>query len=283
MYFVASDIHLEFYPDNDLVLARISQEIADTPKEERLLFLCGDIGHPQRSMYGEFIKFCSENFERVMIITGNHEYYNCTDDVPTLSITEIDDVIDLITQSYDNVFFLNNSYCILKKEKLIVLGSTLWSKQEPRNYIKDVNDFNYIVTDKSKETNSNISLKEYDDLHNNCVQAIVDKLVEITDIREQLEYADFDLIVMTHHLPSYRLIASQYQGNPINQFFATKLDYLFEIFNCDPTSFIKYWFAGHTHSRIVADIHKTKVIVHPYGYPGECMHKDTDGLLKQIE
>jgi Calcineurin-like phosphoesterase len=267
MFYVTSDLHLEFYSNIESICSKIRGEIEPTPLEERVLFLCGDIGHPFKKTYSEFLKFCSENFEHVVIITGNHEYYNTDDDEHTME--EIDSQIEILAISYSNVFFLKNSYCILKEFKIIVLGSTLWSKPHTHNAYKGINDFNYIVTEQSKKTSSNLSLFEYNALHNSHLEKLTDKVVDISSIREREEYSDYELIVMTHHLPSRSLIAPNFKGSSINQFFATDLDYLFETFNADPTTFIKYWFCGHTHTRTEAEIHGTKVTVHPYGYPNE--------------
>lgn len=265
MYFVTSDLHLEFYSSIGSITFQILKEVTSYPLEDRVIFLCGDIGYPFEPNYSKFLEFCSKNFRYVLITTGNHEYYNINDE--GRSMMAIDNKIDKITSSFDNVIFLNKSYCILEEFKIIVLGSTLWSSLQPYGIDKKINDFTYIVTDES--TNSNITLEEYHSLHEDHLKKLTNNIDKIADRKKTEEYSDYDLIVMTHHLPSHSLIAPQYKGSSINQFFATDLDYLFEKLNLDSKTFIKYWFCGHTHTRITSEIHGTKVIVNPYGYPGE--------------
>ena len=270
MFYVASDLHLEFYSGIEPIAGKIDREIHDTDIKDRVIFLCGDIGNPFHQTYSDFMKFCSSNFRYVVIIAGNHEYYNIDDTQRTM--TETDDQIEMLSYSHSNVFFLNGGYCILKEFKMIVLGATLWSKVLVNQ--KGINDFNYIVTDESHRTNSNLTIKEYRQMHLSQLEDLTDKVVEISQIRERDEYSDYRLIVMTHHLPSYSLISEQFKDSMSNQFFATDLDYLFEMFNANSTTKIDYWFCGHTHTRTVEEKCGTKIVVNPYGYPNEYDHTD---------
>jgi hypothetical protein len=276
MLYLTSDLHLEFYSSIEPICSKIAKQIAHTPLEDRVLFLSGDIGHPFKDTYSDFLNFCSKNFRYTLLICGNHEYYNTNNSTHTMN--DIENQIEIITSSYDNVLFLNNSYCILKEFKLIVVGSTLWSKPDSHNSQKMINDFNYIITNESDKINSKLSVHEYDELHTRALKTLTEKIEEIGKIRECIEYKNYELIVMTHHLPSHSLIAPRYRGHEINQFFATDLDYLFERFNSLESTMIKYWLSGHTHTRMEVDIHSTKTMIFPYGYPNEFNNEDRDIL-----
>ena len=67
---VVSDVHLEHYntPPNfrDII----------TPGINDILCLLGDIGNPYQELYESFITWCKQNFSIVLVIAGNHEYYN---------------------------------------------------------------------------------------------------------------------------------------------------------------------------------------------------------------
>lgn len=252
MYFVTSDLHLEFYSSIEPITSQILKEVAPYKLEDRVLFLCGDIGYPFTPNYYKFLGFCSNNFKYVLVTTGNHEYYN-----ENRSVTDIDHKISKITSSFKNVMFLNKSYCVLEEFKIIVVGTTLWSSLPPYGIDKAINDFKYLT------------LEEYYSLHEEHLEKLISNIEEIASIKKTEEYNNYDLIVMTHHLPSYSLIAPKYKGNPINYFFATNLDYLFEKLNLDSKTFIKYWFCGHTHTRMTNKIHGTEIIVNPNGYPDE--------------
>ena len=62
----ASDIHLEIRPSK---FRRILTPVGD------ILILAGDIGHPFRRTYAQFLDWCSRNFKHVILVPGNHEYY----------------------------------------------------------------------------------------------------------------------------------------------------------------------------------------------------------------
>lgn len=67
-----SDIHLETHNNNT------STELFKTilKPSAPYLALCGDIGYPGAPLYESFLKYCSDNFEHVFYVAGNHEYYN---------------------------------------------------------------------------------------------------------------------------------------------------------------------------------------------------------------
>jgi hypothetical protein len=64
-------------------------------------------------------------------------------------------------------------------------------------------------------------------------------------------------------MPSFQLIAPQYQGDELNHLFATRLDNLFYDYT------IHHWICGHSHSPVQKTIGNTKVWMNPVGYPGE--------------
>jgi len=66
-----------------------------------------------------------------------------------------------------------------------------------------------------------------------------------------------NLIVMTHYLPTYKLILEQFQNNRNIDRFATNLDYLIK-----PP--VKYWLCGHTHCRYETKINGVNIGVNSY-------------------
>ena len=92
---VCSDIHLE---TGDIKESDFKNILI---KSAEILVLAGDIGSPFDKIYEQFILFCSSIFTKVLLITGNHEYYNYT-------ICKTDNKIEEICLLYDNVIYLNN-------------------------------------------------------------------------------------------------------------------------------------------------------------------------------
>ena len=114
-----SDIHLEFLK-NVSCLNSLSQKIPSLyseckfDKKETVLVLAGDIGYPTTDKYWKFIQDCSSQYYKVILIAGNHEYYNThsmkhykfstSDKIST--IEEIDILISDKIKKYTNCHFL---------------------------------------------------------------------------------------------------------------------------------------------------------------------------------
>ncbi len=227
-----SDIHLEFYqtlPDNLVVSGA------------KILCLAGDIGYPYSAIYEQFLCKVNRDFEKVFLITGNHEYYSAKGNRHH-TMEEIEERIKQIIRDLDlkNITYLDNDY--EDYEGFRFVGSTLWSKCDNG---EGINDFRII-----KE----MSVVLYNELHEVSRYFLESEIVTESSL---------PVIVITHYLPSYRLIADQYMNNKaINMFFASDSDDLFV-----PT--IKCWIYGHTHTGSEKELNGIKFVCNPVGYPGE--------------
>lgn len=226
-----SDIHLEFLSEPK----RLSSE-AD------ILCLAGDIGYPSSPIYRQFLKHVSEQFLKVFLITGNHEYYRSTSMEHTdAKIREI-----IASEGLANISFLDNSFEDYKGVRFV--GTTLWSKVDPTTEAR-INDFYEIP---------GMTLPLYNELH-----SIAYEFLDSEDVRE----SPLPVVVMTHHLPSYSLIDPKYaKYAKYNQFFASECSSLFS-----PN--IKAWIYGHTHSENYKVIDNIQFACNPVGYPLESERK----------
>ena len=89
-------------------------------------------------------------------------------------------------------------------------------------------------------------------------------------LQESLSSCSNNVIVITHHLPSYKLIDAKYNRpsfRGMNQWFASNQEQLF-------SNKIKAWFYGHTHTPSVKSLQGVNFYCNPIGYPGE--NKDVD-------
>lgn len=206
---VCSDIHFE---KGDIVEINFNNIIQ---KNAEILVLAGDIGDPFTDIYLNFIKFCSELFIHVLVISGNHEYYN-------YSIEEVDDKINKICNNFINVHYLNNK--TFYYEGLLFIGSTLWSSISPDIKMSD------LMTIKDYHKIKNFSPKISNDLFNKNLKFIEDNLNN-----------NINCIVISHHAPSYKCIPEEYKGDSVNCCYASHLDYLFNNTN------LLGWIYGHTH------------------------------------
>jgi predicted phosphodiesterase len=228
-----SDLHLEIH---DLDKQLTFKSDAD------VVILAGDIGNPHQSSYESIINKLSLLHSKVLVISGNHEYYSQTNDMP-----DIDDQIQQICDDDDDIHFLQMRSIIYERVKFI--GCTLWSEVKDSSLTKYMNDFNKI---KSND-NQPLTISEYNDIH-----TLHRKWLETELTKPKTN--DYDKVcVITHHLPSYSLIDPQYTDEPTNCFFATDVN----------TQNADIWCYGHTHKANKTEINGTKFYCNPRGYPGE--------------
>lgn len=267
------DIKIQFTSDNHLEFHK-GINILDfvTPCAPNLAIL-GDLGYPQLDNFKDFISQASQNYIKVFFFPGNHEYYQRKNDqspTPLLSMEEIDDLMIEICNCFDNVYYLNNEEHLLT-ENVVILGTTLWTDIPESHQYKmkqSMNDYNYIFV-KEQHYKTGITPKQTTELHKNNVQWLKNKLEE---------HKDKQIIIMTHHMPSFQMIHEKYKGSDINYGFASNLDYLME-----QNDNIKFWLCGHTHFNVQTKINNCECIANPYGYPGENKQYDKKKFIDILD
>lgn len=212
------------------------------PKAPYLL-LAGDIGYPESQIFKDFIKQCSKKFNKVFYTSGNHEYYQTKENKK--SIEEIDSIIKNICNQYNNVFYLQNEYYDLDNNIRIV-GSTLWSNVINTENL--TNDYSYIY----KSDKNNITINDTIEMFNNNKEYI----------QSIIQYSDKPIIIITHHLPSYKMILPKFELSEYKSYFASDLDNLFKY----P---IITWVCGHSHGFNKIFINNIPCIMNGLGYPSE--------------
>jgi predicted MPP superfamily phosphohydrolase len=237
-----SDLHLEFLNNlNSNWIKSIIKLDAD------ILILAGDIGYPSSKSYKNLLLEINAMFERVYLITGNHEYYS------NKSIEENNQIIrDIIkNNNLSNIKLLLNDFDDYKGYRFI--GSTLWSKIVNPLYL--ITDFDYI---------KDISIEKYNNLHKESVYFI----------EKTLSQTKLPVIMITHHLPSYTLNDPKYETySHYNQCFSSEIDYLI----AKP---VVVWFYGHTHTPSLKEINGVKMCCNPIGYPDEQTKPDFNCIIE---
>jgi len=86
------------------------------------LLLGGDIGYPKQENYKNFLLDISADFDKVFILSGNHEYDKFKD------VNIIDNEIENICAARNNLFFLQKkTHTLCDKYNIEIAGCTLWS------------------------------------------------------------------------------------------------------------------------------------------------------------
>lgn len=238
-----SDLHLEFLniEETNELIQEIIEDI--NPPTNDICVLSGDIGNPYQETYDLFMKFMSNNFKKVFVIAGNHEYYS-----KTKPMDETEKYMIAYFEAFDNISYLNNTveyylnYCFI--------GTTLWSTLHNRKMAiyKPINDIYRIP---------NFCIDNYNELNKKCVEFLENALNNNTNC-----------IVITHHVPSVSLIDDKYKTPAMkyyNQWFYCNLD---EIITKNAGK-IKAWVYGHTHAPSMRKLMNVPFYCNPIGYPNE--------------
>src|SRR5579871_4464988 len=105
-----SDTHIDHRDDRDIP--------HDIFPEADILVAAGDIGDPHDVKYTMFLAAASEKYKHVILITGNHEYYNH-------DVVNTENYIRKIIEPFPNIHFLQKDKIVI--DDIVFLGCTLWS------------------------------------------------------------------------------------------------------------------------------------------------------------
>ena len=222
----SSDLHINDFP-------------IGTPFESFLtpnapvLVIAGDICSAWDPLYSYFLHWCSRHWYIVIIITGNHEYF-CDDDRKH-TFEQTDAHIRQICYRLPNVIFLQSgqSY-VLPNTNIRFIGATLWSNIDTSIWdtIKDKKgDFKVIYT----QTPNSIRRTHPSDI---CTLHSMHRAWLSSAIASKKE--NEILIVLTHHMPTMKLLEDRYQNDPLRSCYASKDDDLL-------THDVAVWICGHGH------------------------------------
>ncbi len=231
----ASDLHLEF-ADNWRFLKEHPMTVAGD-----ILVLAGDIAYLGNQDYQNhpFWDWASENYQQVLVILGNHEFYK-NYDLSSMKEGEVGYI-------RDNVHYYYNA--VVRIEDIDFILSTLWShiEEEDATYTENcVTDFHRILYGADILTHL-----EFNQEHDKCLQFIKKSVASSTTKHK---------IVVTHHVPSFGLCAQEFEGSSLNGAFTVELD------NYIKDSGIDYWIYGHSHRNIDKMIGDTLCLSNQLGY-----------------
>jgi predicted phosphodiesterase len=235
-----SDIHLEFI-DHPIKIDRLLSKIIPIAP---ICILAGDVGYPFERNYEQFLKGVSKKFKHIILIHGNHEYYQLKKNSEKTMKEIVEKTHEVIyANSLDNIHFLDNEWIDIEDVRFV--GTVLWSQ---------LNDPDYLVQDAKAIIEFNI--QHFNRLHQVNKEFISNALIEAA-------LDNKSVVMVTHHLPSYQCIDLQYEKyKEYNQCFASDCEELIR-------SPIIGWIFGHTHSPVDKTINGIQCIANPIGYPGE--------------
>lgn len=243
-----SDIHLEWRYDQG---ANFSWLKPVAP----ILILAGDIsifGNGTKKYYTlfrKFLEYCSESFELIIYVPGNHEFYN--EKQPALDIDTIDNKIRLICSEFPKVKYLMNSSFKMtafdSKGKAHIykfIGTTLWGHiPQPLKFEIEThkNCFSQIWINKAPMTIESMNRE-----HKNAIKFLEQSIKQATKEGSKA-------IVITHHQP-----------------FMTSKNFCYMDMSDDVMHLIQppvgIWCFGHMHGHTDRHLGKVRLIQNGLGY-----------------
>ena len=168
-----------------------------------------------------FLEQLCVHFKTVLYIPGNHEFYMVPNNTyEPLSLSILSTRLYSLEKNISNLYILNQSSVILNN--ICIVGCTLWSKAEVNipKFIVRING----MTNQLYEQRYLSDLKYIQKMINYCKS---NKL---------------QLMVVTHHCPSYDVLVGNHKSNDkFVSLYVSRLDHLLKSEN------VNTWIAGHTH------------------------------------
>ncbi len=113
---IASDLHL------DQLSSSFKYKELIVPVSD-ILVLCGDICHiVTLNKYKDFFDYLNKNFQYIIYVPGNHEFYN----KKSMKIDELTKTIKEFLKNYNKFIYLDNQSVLI--EDILFTGSCLWCK-----------------------------------------------------------------------------------------------------------------------------------------------------------
>lgn len=224
-------------------------------KDADMLIFAGDVATTPGKVFEMFTNVRGINAQAPIIyVMGNHEYY---DAIFPDSRKGYKHAVNKI----DGIYLLENEEMYYGGE-ISILGCTLWTDYDKQRCVAQavfgMNDFEFITTVEGNKFRK-IMPEDFLKSHFESKKWLEKKL-------KFNKKNGIKTIVVTHHMPSFSLISSQFKGSPLNGAFAVDLDNL--IAEYGPI----LWVYGHTHSFKDVNLGNTRCVCNAVGYRGETTH-----------
>ncbi len=244
---VCSDLHLEAFTGRNSESLTVDFLPPREEDAESILVLAGDISSKPDQLVS-FIGYLEPRFKHILYVPGNHEFYrnhyqklnaelsaffekNCTKVTAACG--------DVIQVQIDDVIFIL---------------STLWA-DGGKNAAEQILVQQYL---------NDFRLIRYKDGTFTVPDMMCENALHVKKIKAALQAnPDHKKVVVSHHLPSYRLCHPRF-GTDCNGGFASNLD---SILASDYAPVL--WIHGHTHDSIDTKLWNTRIVCNPRGYRGE--------------
>lgn len=210
-----------------------------------VLIVAGDMFEYSRwskFFHQSIIEMLCDRFKHVIMIDGNHEFYNME--------FESDDVYEILKDSPSNFKYLRNESITI--DGVVFYGGTFWTNPNDWTPLErfgipnSVSCFTYI---------KNMTFDAVTKSHNTFIENLNDTMIN---------HPDNEIVVISHFPPTQQSIREDYRGNLISAYFANQ--YFEEFYE---STQIKHWICGHVHHKHSFEIGTIQGHCNPIGYPRE--------------
>eukprot|EP00756_Hemistasia_phaeocysticola_P017965 Hpha_TRINITY_DN15565_c4_g4::TRINITY_DN15565_c4_g4_i1::g.108000::m.108000 len=266
-----SDTHVEFYGASQAV----NPGGDHCPPEADVLVLAGDIGIPKEggSEYENLIHAQSQRYPYVLVVLGNHEFYNGEYEARRKLAEQV-----CRSAPLGNVRLLD-CHSVVFNRRWWFGGCTLWSSipEQARQAVgRGLTDYAVIRWKREGEPDSRIKVADTNAWHRR-------ELAWLGKAVKQAREMGLQAAVVTHHAPLLRGISHpRHEGhsaesNPIGHAFGTDLTRSGVL--GDP---VRLWMFGHTHYSTDATVDGVRVVSNQVGYPHERDQRYRQGLVVEL-
>ena len=215
------------------------------PDAYDVVVLAGDI-----HSHTHAIHWAAKTFSKpVILISGNHEFYN--GHLHGLSVE-----MRKCAQEYPHVHLLDNDSVVIGGVRFV--GAVLWT--DFMLHGDELSVIHACMADAKRYMTDFSSIRFGSTgwfLPGDSVKLF---RVSAMYLRETLAApVDGPTVVVTHHLPSKRSVATRFENDLMSAAFASNLD--------DLVAQADVWIHGHTHDSFDYEIGKCRVVCNPRGYP----------------
>ena len=246
-----------------------NHQIFDIPvlphEGDTVLSLAGDI-YDRKNIMPWVQGFC-HRFKAVLIVLGNHDYWNGSYELVIQSIKKY-----IIEHNLTNVHLLANEF--VRIDDIVYFGGTMWTNFNNNDPLTHLGKSVY--RDYKRIRYNNYSKKW------STSQAYLEHWNFLAALDQMMRYLSHDekVVVITHHGPTQMSIGSRYK-EPTQQNYIHNGFYVSELSNhIMRYPMIKLWHHGHVHEKLDYKwVNGIRVIVNSRGYGPDRLVKDFDPNL----
>ncbi len=180
----------------EAVLLDLESKRSDTPDDETVLILAGDMGDSASDPYRRLLIAARAAYQTVILVPGNHEYY--TDGARDMSVVK--EHLGRLTRD-TGVILLDNADTVIQGIRFV--GSTCWPII-PEEQFKVLKRERYGLVTRISKDSHRLDPSDFKRLHD----------TDVRYLEETVRNSREPCVVITHYPPSALMIDDRFEHSP---------------------------------------------------------------------